>query len=442
MKLKLESKKNNDSNNAFEAMDKVTSKEKMKKLKSKDKIKKLDLKTKSEKLLINNNTSINIDNFDSNGEKVAKKKLVKKKTEKSILENNSKKEVSKEDYKSNDIKTIDSSSNYKSYDKNSNSQSDIVFLKQEKPINDNNMDNQLNANLISSRQEKSKIFNNLSQINISNNNSLLINNNNIKEKSNIFNLDISGLNPKNAYSNKINDSRVILEISPDRLKNSGNFMQGENSKLSAFNINEIEDRINITNLKDLNAFNEEHNHYFDLVLDNIQKKNRDKASKKNKNINKLLDSVNANLVNSKFYGGLDKSSIDERKQSDQSNINFNYQQSLITSHSEVYFDKKSPLKYSDLNNSKIDNDPNKILVSNKNNDKKYNNDLYEIAEEKKKRKRSSASKRKESCNLDKEIDINFDKNKNPKKSKKEEGLTINLNRSSDEEGILTYLRFK
>lgn len=258
--------------------------------------------------------------------------------------------------------------------------------------------------------------------------SFAININNYKDKSNILNLDISALNPKNDYSNKISDSRIIFDISPDRLKNSGNFMQGDNSKLSTFNFNEIEDKNNITNLRDLNAFNEEHNQYFDNVLDNIQKKNRDKATKKNKNIHKLLNSVNANLVNSKIYGVLDKSSLDR------SNINLNYQQSLGTSHSEVYFDKKSPLKYSDLNNSKIDNDPNKLLVSSKNNKKNNNNDLFEIAEEKKKRKKSSESKRKQSSNLDKENDLNFEKNTKPKKRKKEEGMTLNLDRSSDEEG--------
>ncbi len=438
MRLKLENIINQSSNDASGLLDKIKTKEKLKKVKtSKEKFKKLDNKLNGEKT--NSTETMIREKDESGGVKVVKKKIIRKKSEKSDIDSIQKIDSCYIGNKSTDNNNEGNRSNEKSLyiGDNKNKESDGFNLEKNNisTINDDEFSQKKN----SLDNAKMKILNKITNIKISENNSYIANkhNNQLDNNNNLFNLDISALNSKN---NTLSVNREIMEISPDS-NNLNNLKQIKTTKFNTFNIKEND---NYPNIPNLNAYNNNNNEniYFDQVLENIQKKNRDKHLKKNKNIDKLLNSVNANLVNSKIYGTLDKNSQEQKKNDEpSSNRNIlnssNFNNLLISSNSELFFDiNKSPTNKFDENNySKIDDDNRDILVLNKNKKNSLKDNLYQIDEViVKKKKKSSKSKSKiTKNNLDNENDIHFDMDHNLKKSSNNRMKISDLNKSSDTE---------
>lgn len=449
--MKLEKTRIPESTDTNSVFDKISSKEKSKKLKnSKEKSFKADNKLKSEKIILKSkgiSLDKTIDKNDSILEKTMKKKISKKKNlEKSLIENNSKINIS-----TNDNKLIDTNINYSEYKSTENKlDGDSYFKLKDNTIKINSSKLILESEMkpdkkkSSLKEDKNKNLNDISNINFTNKNNQ------------IFQLDISGLNSKNNF-NILPSNKDIYDISPD-MKNTNdninidNLMQMKNNNLNAFNINENETNKDIPNLKNLNAFNDNENVYFDQILENIQKKNRDKHVKKNKNIDKLLNSVNANLVNSKIYSGNNLESGLEDKKMDQNKNNLygpNFNNLLISSNSDIFFENsnRSPAKFDETNQnySKYEDDNNSnnlISLKNEKNKKGSVKDgLYQIDEVVKKKKKSSKSKNNLDCNLDNENDIVDDNQINFKKKKKEkEESFFKMDKLSDDESKIFIIK--
>jgi len=312
--LKLEKKKQQqDSTDVSGILDKFNNtKGKLNKNKtSKDKIKKLDNKLKSEKIIKKDNNRISLNKNDLNIQTVDKKNDIKKsKEKKKYLETNNEKSLLNEN---NLILQTERLNDYSDYSAARN-ETMKNFLE----------DNYRNKNNLIS-EEKSKIINNFSILNTNNNYDINIDNqsasilkkeeqdkkvkincenirNDVNKDDDIFKFEVYDIDAKNKINifsddKRIIENRALFDISPEVNKNNDNLMQIKSNKAKTFNFFENEDFSNIINLNNLKSDNKNNEINFDIVLNNVKKKNRDKHIKNNKSIDKLLNSVNAHLVN-------------------------------------------------------------------------------------------------------------------------------------------------
>lgn len=455
--MKLEKKKQQqDSTDVSGILDKFNNtKGKLNKNKtSKDKIKKLDNKLKSEKIIKKDNNRISLNKNDLNIQTVDKKNDIKKsKEKKKYLETNNEKSLLNEN---NLILQTERLNDYSDYSAARN-ETMKNFLE----------DNYRNKNNLIS-EEKSKIINNFSILNTNNNYDINIDNqsasilkkeeqnkkvkincenirNDVNKDDDIFKFEVYDIDAKNKINifsddKRIIENRALFDISPEVNKNNDNLMQIKSNKAKTFNFFENEDFSNIINLNNLKSDNKNNEINFDIVLNNVKKKNRDKHIKNNKSIDKLLNSVNAHLVNSKNYNVMDLNNEEMKNNVDMNYKNFlnssnNFQNLLISNNSELFFENiiKNPAEVNFNDNSKLFEESNEYLVSNKQKKTSLNSELQPINEVVKKKIIKIKSKNKPKCNLDNEDSIRCIQKNDYKSKQNEEKLLINLEKSSDEE---------
>ena len=243
-------------------------------------------------------------NTDENENEISlEKKKSKKKIKKKSLEKNNNNYIKEELIAKTSIEkefknstTIDTSNNY-------DSNKDLRKKK-------NSIDLELSKNSDNYGSNLNKL--NISNLNTSNNNNYNI----IIEKNkheNSIKLNSSNFNLKNKSSN----NKELFNVSPFK-----NLVISDN---------------NIKNDKN-NSYQNEDNYpiSFDEVLENVQKKNLDKKNKKMKckDIDNLLNKVNANLINSKIYNQ-NNNMAEETKNND------NQRKFLFNNDSEIYMENIS-----------------------------------------------------------------------------------------------------
>jgi hypothetical protein len=210
-----------------------------------------------------------------------------------------------------------------------------------KSDNNNNSNLSINHDLLNLNQDNNLLSENLNNVSYNDlnylNSQLIKNINNNNFNFNQFNLDeINNTNDnfrQNNLSNKKNDLRNLdyfnlLDYDNENLdfdNFNGNIHIGNVDEIE--NLNDIPHKINSKN-KNRNVqmgknFENPENKFFDFVLNQVQKKNLDKKSKKikNKKLDSLLSDVNSNLANSRIFN--DDNEFNSNSQVDNSlNIHF------------------------------------------------------------------------------------------------------------------------